>query len=102
VREGHLVDYDIVNVSSDVRLHGVFLREGEHVETVDPGTGATQLDLLEDERQFDTTEVERKVTAPDSNRKIIQEVARYAREHEDKHGRFPKTLIFAVNDLQHT
>src|SRR5690606_7282951 len=29
VREGHLVDYDVVKISSDVRLKGVFLKEGE-------------------------------------------------------------------------
>jgi type I restriction enzyme R subunit len=29
VQQGHLVDYDVVNVSSEVRLQGVFLREGE-------------------------------------------------------------------------
>ena len=101
VREGFLVDYDAVKVRSDVRMNGVFLDEGEQVSLIDTTTGAQQLDLLEDERQFDTTEVERKVTAPDSNRKIIKEIAKYAREHEQRYGRFPKTLIFAVNDLQH-
>jgi type I restriction enzyme R subunit len=101
VREGYLVDYDVVTIKSDVRLNGVFLREGEQVELVDPVTGAEQLDLLEDERQFDTTEIEQRVTSPDSNRKIIEEVKRYALAHEQQYGRFPKTLIFAVNDLPH-
>src|SRR4029453_2875679 len=45
---------------------------------------------------------EHAVTAPDSNRKIIQEIAKYAYQHEQETGRFPKTLIFAVNDLPHT
>ena len=102
VREGYLVDYDVVNVHSDVRLHGVFLHEGERVEIVDTATGAEQLDLLEDQRQFDTSDVEVKVTSPDSNRKIMEEVKKYAEEHEQRYGRFPKTLIFAVNDLPHT
>lgn len=102
VREGYLVDYDVVRVKSDVRLNGVFLKEGEQVGLVDPASGAEQLDLLEDERQFDTTEVERTVTAPDSNRKILEELKRYAEAHEQECGRFPKTLIFAVNDLPHT
>ncbi len=39
---------------------------------------------------------------PDSNRKILEEIKRYAEEHEQESGRFPKTLIFAVNDLPHT
>ncbi len=51
---------------------------------------------------FDASAVEHAVTAPDSNRKIIQEIAKYAYEHEKETGRFPKILIFAVNDLPHT
>jgi len=101
VQEGYLVDYDMVAVKSDVRMKGVFLHEGEQVEVVDTVTGAQQLDLLEDERKFDTTEIEQRVTAPDSNQKIIEEVRHYALEHEQRQGRFPKTLIFAVNDLPH-
>jgi type I restriction enzyme R subunit len=102
VREGHLVDYDVVAIQSNVRMQGVFLKEGEQVSFVDPETGSKQLDEMEDERQFDTTEVEEKVTSPDSNRKILEEVRKYALEHQEQYGRFPKTLIFAVNDLPHT
>jgi type I restriction enzyme, R subunit len=102
VREGHLVDYDVVRVRSNVRMNGVFLGEGEQVDQVDPETGTRQLDLLEDERSFDATEVERKITAPDSNRKIIEELKAYADEHERQHGRLPKMLVFAANDLPHT
>src|SRR6266852_921517 len=102
VREGFLVDYDVVAVKSNVRMNGVFLQEGEQVEIVNPESGAKQLDLLEDERQFDSTEVEEKITSPDSNKKILEEVKKWALEHEQRCGRFPKTLIFAVNDLPHT
>lgn len=102
VQEGFLVDYDPVAISSDVRMNGIFLREGEQVQLVDAGSGAKSYDLLEDERQFDIQEIERKVTSPDSNRKILREIKRYSDEHEKQYGRFPKTLIFAVNDLPHT
>lgn len=102
VREGYLVDFDAVSIKSNVRMAGVFLQEGEEVGLIDPETGNEQLDRLEDERQFDTSEIERKVTAPDSNRKIIEEIKKYALEHEQRTGRFPKTLIFAANDLTHT
>lgn len=102
VREGYLVDYDVVKLASNVRMNGVFLKEGEQVDEVDPDTGTKQLDLLEDERVFDATKVEREVTAPDSNLKILQEIRKYADGHEAATGRFPKTLIFAVNDLPHT
>jgi len=102
VREGYLVDYDPVHIRSDVRVNGVFLNEGEHVGVVDTETGEEQLDLLEDERKFGADEVEAKVTAPESNRRILQEIKKYADEHERETGRFPKTLIFAANDIPHT
>src|SRR3989344_8951348 len=102
VQDGFLVDYDAVKVSSGVRLEGITLKEGQEVEQVDPNTGAQQLDLLEDERKFEVTDVERKITSPDSNRKIIEEFAKYALEQEQELGRFPKTLIFADNDIAHT
>src|SRR5438094_1916109 len=83
-------------------MSGVFLKEGEQVGVVNPESGAQQLDVLEDERQFDATQVERDITAPDSNKKILQEVKKWAEEHEKQYGRFPKILIFAANDLPHT
>ena len=102
VREGHLVDYDVVAVKSNVRVNGIFLKEGEQVSLVNPESGAQQLDLLEDERQFDSTKIEREITSPDSNKKILEEVKKWAEDHEKLYGRFPKTLIFAANDLPHT
>jgi len=102
VKHGYLVDYDVVRVRSDVRINGVFLAEGEQVDQVNPETGAKQLDLLDDERAFDASAVERDITAPDSNRRILTELKQYADAHEAEHGRFPKTLIFAANDLPHT
>lgn len=102
ILEGYLVDYEPVAIKSQVRLKGVFLKEGETVERVDTETGQKALDQLEDERAFDAGDIERQVTAPDSNRKIIQAVAEYAYDHENETGRFPKILIFAVNDLPHT
>jgi type I restriction enzyme R subunit len=102
VRGGFLVDYDVVAIKSNVRMQGIFLKEGEAVGIVDPESGAKKLDFVEDERQFDASEVEGKITSPDSNRKILEEVEKHALEHEQRCGRFPKTLIFAANDLPHT
>ena len=101
VREGFLVDYDAVALDSGVRMNGIFLQAGEQVGVIDASTGAQSFDNMEDERQFDTEDVERKITSPDSNRRILMEIRKYAEEHEQKFGRFPKTLIFAVNDLSH-
>lgn len=102
VREGYLVDYDVVAIRSEVRMKGAFLKEGELVGVVDTETGSEQMDYLEDERDYDAAAVEKNVTIPDSNRKILLELKKYADEHIDHYGRFPKTLIFAANDLPHT
>jgi type I restriction enzyme, R subunit len=102
IRDGYLVDYEPVAIKSNVRMNGIFLKEGEHVSKVDTETGEELYDQVEDEREFPAQEVEHKITAPESNRKIIEELKKYALEHEDQTGRFPKILIFAVNDLPHT
>jgi type I restriction enzyme R subunit len=102
VREGWLVDWDAVRIKSDVRINGVFLKEGETVGLIDTETGLESLDVLEDEREFNSSEIEEKITSPDSNRKIVEEIAKYTLAHEEKYKRFPKTLIFAANDLPHT
>lgn len=101
ILEGYLVDYNAVKIHSDIRLNGVFLDEGEQVGSVDTETGQLRMESLEDERQFDATQVEREITSPDSNKKIIAEFAKFALNFEKETGRFPKTLIFATNDVQH-
>src|SRR5438552_5569960 len=101
ILDGWLVDYDPVAIHSNVRINGVFLKEGEQIGKIDTQTGLEALDNVEDERAFDASAVEHDITAPDSNLKIIQEIANHAYEHEKETGRFPKILIFAVNDLPH-
>ncbi|MFH1489795.1 MAG: type I restriction-modification enzyme R subunit C-terminal domain-containing protein, partial [Pseudomonadota bacterium] len=102
IQDGFLVDYDAVKIKSNVRMKGVFLKPGEHVGIIDTVTGVETYDMLEDEREFPTQDIEQKVTAPESNRKIIKEIASYAYRRQEETGRFPKILIFAVNDLPHT
>lgn len=101
VREGYLVDYDAVRIHSDVTMNGVFLKEGEEVGLKDTETGQLTFDVLEDERLFPAEDLEEKLTAPDRNRKIVREFAKYARAQESERESFPKTLVFAVNDLPH-
>lgn len=102
IEQGYLVDYDVVSVQSEVKMNGAFLNPGETVGYIDTTTGQEIYDELEDERAYSSTEIEQKITAPDSNRKIIEAIAEYAWKHEQETGLFPKTLIFAVNDLPHT
>jgi type I restriction enzyme R subunit len=98
IQDGYLVDYEPIRIKSNVRLKGVFLQKGEHVGIIDTETGEEIYDELEDEREFPTEDIEIKITAPDSNRKIIKEIAKYAYQHEEETGRFPKILIFAVQN----
>lgn len=97
VRDGYLVDRQVVSILSGVRLSGTFLQAGESVKVTDAESRRQRFDRMEDEREYDTAEIERKVIAPDKNRKILEEVHSHALAHEARFGRFPKTLIFAVN-----
>jgi type I restriction enzyme R subunit len=102
VQDGYLVDYEAVKIKSDVLVNGAFLKEGELVGIVDKKTGHERLDNLEDEREFDSSQIENDITVPDTNKKVIEELAKYAYAHEEEYGHFPKILIFACNDLQFT
>jgi type I restriction enzyme R subunit len=75
ILDGFLVDYEAVAIKSDVRMNGAFLKEGEEVGYIDTKTGKEQRDELEDERQFPSEDIEKRITAPQSNRKIIEEIA---------------------------
>jgi type I restriction enzyme R subunit len=101
VREGFLVDYDAVAVESDITLKGVFLEEGEEVGLIDTHTGQLSFENLEDERELPPPTTEIDWSAPDRNRKIIQEITKYLLDQEKQSGHFPKTLIFAQNDIAH-
>ncbi len=101
VHEGYLVDYDAVAIQSDITLRGVFLKEGEEVWLVNTETGQLKFETLEDERELPAPTTEIDWTAPDRNRKIVQEAKRYLLEQETQLGHFPKTLIFAQNDIEH-
>ena len=102
VRENFLVDYDGIAIQSDITINGTFLKEGEEVGVRNTETGQLLFDTLEDERQLAPDSNESGWTAPDRNRKIIQELKKYFLKQEEEHGNFPKTLIFADNDLPHT
>jgi type I restriction enzyme R subunit len=101
VLDGYLVDYEAVKIKSDIHINGAFLKQGELVGEIDTATGAETLDSLEDEREFGANEIEVKITSPDSTRKIIKALKKYTDRHEAACHRFPKILIFAVNDLPH-
>jgi len=101
VRENYLVDYDAVAIDSKITINGAFLKEGDEVGLKDSSTGQIVYDFLEDERELPPTTNEADWTSPDSNRKIIKEIKKYLLAQEAEFGHFPKTLIFARNDIEH-
>jgi type I restriction enzyme R subunit len=101
VREGFLVDYDAIAIKSDITVKGVFLEEGEEVGLIDTHTGQLSFETLEDERELPAPTTEIDWSAPDRNTKIVQEVNRHLLDQERQLERFPKTLIFAQNDIPH-
>ena len=102
VRENYLVDYDAIGIDSNITVNGAFLNEGDEVGLRDTQTGQLVFDTLEDERQLDANTNETEWTAPDRNLKIVNELKEHLLQQEREFGHFPKTLIFADNDLQHT
>ena len=101
VKEGFLVDYDAIAIKSDITINGVFLDEGEEVGIIDTKTGQVNFEFLEDERELPAPTTEIDWTAPDRNWKVILEVKKYLLDQEKQLGHFPKTLIFAQNDISH-
>lgn len=101
VQEGYLVDYDAIAIQSDITLKGVFLKEGEEVALINTKTGQLSFEILEDERELPALTTEIDWTAPDRNRKIVQEIKKYLLDQEEQLGHFPKALIFAQNDISH-
>ncbi|KYG01892.1 hypothetical protein BE21_55675 [Sorangium cellulosum] len=98
VRDGFLVDYDLVTIESSIRLDSALLEQGEDVDRSEAEREQRQLNPLEDERSYETAEIERWLTQSGANRAILEEIKKHAAEHEACYGRFPKTLIFAAND----
>ncbi|MBI3008913.1 MAG: hypothetical protein HYY56_05330 [Candidatus Omnitrophica bacterium] len=95
-------DYDAISIKSDITINGVFLKEGEDVGLQNTETGQLVFDILEDKRELEPVTNETEWTAPERNKKIVQELKKYLLDQEEQLGRFPKTLIFADNDLSHT
>jgi len=101
VREGYLVDYDPVVIRSDISMNGAFIHPGEEVGLQDRETGQLHFEFLEDERELAAPEIDQEWAAPDRDKKIVEELAKYIEAQEQENRRFPKTLVFAHNDLPH-
>ena len=101
VREGFLVDYDAVAIQSISVVGAGSSFSSSRISkaswpvlvlispTSSPSSRKAPLTVISD------------WTAPDRNRKIVREIKKYILDQEEQVGRFPKTLIFAQNDIEH-
>jgi len=101
IQDGYLADHDDVEIHSKITMQGHFLREGEEVGLRDTQTGQLSFEFMEDERELPAVTLTEEWTAPDRDRKVVAELGKYLREQEAATGHFPKTLVFAHNDLPH-
>ena len=98
--DGFLVDYDAVKVTSEIAMKGHSCAKARKWGA-DTQTGRCEFEFMEDERELPPETLSQDSTAPDRDRKIAHELGKYLREQEVESGHFPKTLIFAENDLPH-
>jgi type I restriction enzyme R subunit len=91
VQDGCLVDFDVRNIATDVTISGVKIQPGQPLKVRERWTGWVSEVFPEDELMFDASEIERKITVIDRNRKIVEEVSKNIQEDQ-------KTLVFAVDD----
>lgn len=91
VRDGYLVDYDVVHIDTQITMEGIKLKKGRQIKIEDVQTGEVHNTLTDDEIKFEPEKIERKITAVDRNRKIVDEFAKYFKDGQ-------KTVFFAVDD----
>lgn len=91
IQDGFLVDYDVVHVDTQITMEGITLKKGRQIKIQDIGTKEKVYAILDDEIKYDPKKIERKITAIDRNRKIVNEFAKSFRGNQ-------KTLVFAVDD----
>ncbi len=91
IEDGYLVDYDVIQIDTQVTMEGIKLVKGMPIKFKDMKTKEIQTALMDDEIQFEPKKLERKITAIDRNRKIVNEFAKYFKYNQ-------KTVVFAVDN----
>ena len=97
VIEGYLVDHDAPHkLTTKLGKEGIHYKRGDTVIIYDPVTGEIiNSELLDDELNFDIDDFNRKIISEDTNRKVLEEIARDIDPECPEQG---KTLIYAVDD----
>ncbi len=94
VIDGYLVDNDPpIRIKTEHNQQGITYGVGEEIATYDVGTQAVITTTLEDEINFDITQLNRKVIAKSFNQKVCELLATEINPMSEA-----KTLIFCVNN----
>ena len=98
--DGWLIDHDPPHlIRTALAAAGITFERGETIEALVPSTGEIDTAILEDRLDFAVEHFNRKVLAPEFNRVVAAELARWIDISLPASG---KTLIFAATDRQRT
>jgi type I restriction enzyme R subunit len=104
VADGNNVPFDVYRIRTRIGAEGSVIEAGEYAEFRDRATRRKQLELLEDDFDYDPNDLDRRVVATDQIRTVITHFRDHLFVPEDQGGIFPgrtvvpKTLIFAKDD----
>lgn len=94
VVDGFLIDYEPPYlIETDLNQKGIHYTQGDEIQFYNPNTHKIDLEIVEDEINFDVEQFNRKVRTEKFNETVIKELVNYIDlESEDK------TLVFAMNN----
>lgn len=99
VADGVNVNYDVYRIQTEVSEQGAKVEKGFWLETVDKATRRKSAWQLDEDFEYDPTELDRSVQTPDQIRKVITTFRdRLFSEIFPGRTEVPKTLFFAKDD----
>jgi len=99
VADGVNVNYDVYRIQTEVSEQGAKVEKGFWLETVDKATRRKSAWQLDEDFEYDPTELDRSVQTPDQIRKVITTFRdRLHTEIFPGRTEVPKTLFFAKDD----
>jgi len=99
VADGVNVNYDVYRIQTEVSEQGAKVEKGFWLETVDKATRRKSAWQLDEDFEYDPSELDRSVQTPDQIRKVISTFRdRLFSEIFPGRTEVPKTLIFAKDD----
>ena len=104
VADGNNVPFEVYKIRTRIGTQGSTVEAGEYASFRDRATRATQLELLEDDFDYDPDDLDRRVVSVDQIRTVITHFREKLFAPADQGGIFPartvvpKTLVFAKDD----